>query len=286
MATRTGATLKRAKGREYLVQDRETFAAILEEAISGHYDGNRNAAAKTVGIPHSTLKRYMEKRGAAVRHETIERLRKLVGGSRVSRLEAALLSPPARRTLAEYDQWIRDATRSLAWGGTHGRRLLSVRDHLQLEAEVGSAFDRGTRLWQLIRRLQRQFPKEWQPLQLRITKRGHLKSRAGLAFLRVVEPLSAAEDTWGVERSWQELSDQEMREFIRAGVARERILLDRETDIRRAQDKALQMERNLEEIRSEGVTAKRGVSQKVPRATPVPPQRKMPGRRSTGRSLN
>lgn len=250
MATRTGKKVVRAKGRDYIVQERDTFAAILNEAILSRYDGNRNAAAKAVGIPYTTLKRYLEQRGAAVRHETIERLRKLVGGGHASRLEAALLSPLARRVIDHYDHWVIEETRALEWGSIHTNRVAAIPsdNEAELESKVAKAIDRGTQLWQLVQMLRRRFPKEWKPLQSHLTKRGHFNPRARLAFLRVVEPLSAADETWGVERSWREFSDQEIMEFIKAGVARERILLDRETDIRRAQEEALRMQDDDEGI--------------------------------------
>jgi hypothetical protein len=79
-----------------LIQHPDALAAAIKDAIDVRFDGIRDAAAKAVGIPHSTLKRYHQKRGSAVRHDTLKRLLKLVGRERVPAIKAAVLSPLAR----------------------------------------------------------------------------------------------------------------------------------------------------------------------------------------------
>jgi len=58
--------------------------------------------------------------------------------------------------------------------------------------------------------------------------------RCWLALYRAVEPLSDAGATWGVERTGEELEEaKERREFLRASLKREEIMLKREPDMDR-----------------------------------------------------
>lgn len=59
--------------------------------------------------------------------------------------------------------------------------------------------------------------------------------RLDLVLHRVLEPLLAGRDSGGVERLWEELSDDELRTFVDLGLQRELILLDRAPDVQRAQ---------------------------------------------------
>jgi hypothetical protein len=81
--------------------------------------------------------------------------------------------------------------------------------------------------------LQHDYDGEWAPLLTAVTRR-RFRSRAVLAFARVVARLLDAFETAGIERSYKELSDREIRAFIKAGVTRECILLRRETEPERA----------------------------------------------------
>ncbi len=56
------------------------------------------------------------------------------------------------------------------------------------------------------------------------------QKRLWLALYRAVEPLTASAVTWGVERSWSELQDDERRAYLDHALSRERIMLAREGD--------------------------------------------------------
>jgi hypothetical protein len=73
-------------------------------------------------------------------------------------------------------------------------------------------------------------------------------ARGTLALLRIVEPLAACADAMFLERHVSELGDAELLDFIRAGITREEILLQREVDTVRAQSA---------EVRGKGIIAKR-----------------------------
>ena len=239
MATNRGTTPKRAKGREYLIVDRASLAGTVRDAIVRRYGGNRNRAAIAVGIPHTTLKGYEEQRTAAVRHETLDKLRRLVGSTQSALLDSALLTLGARAVLVEYDEWLQSET-EVAEGGAKQ----TARDLLAVDVDGGPLSARmGLLQWdartgeteQLLKELERRHADLWAPLKRKLQQRGHFKPRAQLAFYRVIAPLLSGRDAGGIERDHLELSRKELRQFIRAGVQREVILLDRENDVRRAQ---------------------------------------------------
>lgn len=227
---------KKAGGREYLVQGAAGFSAVIDDAISCRHDGNRNAAAVDADLPYSTLKRFHEGRGNAIRHQSLEKLLKLVGAGRAPALEAALISPIAREALSVYDGWVAKEIRALGFGSVGSARLNAARWEIEREAQVSAFYDRATRLTELLHRMLKKFPNAWKPLTSRLVERGHFAARARLAQLRVVAPLLDHEETWEIERAPWEISPREIEQFIRCGATREAILLDRETDIRRAQE--------------------------------------------------
>lgn len=56
-------------------------------------------------------------------------------------------------------------------------------------------------------------------------EQGHNEWRVLVSRQRILAPLACHARTCGVERGWDELGKQEKRDFIRWGIARERILL-------------------------------------------------------------
>jgi hypothetical protein len=230
-------TLKRAKGRHYKIQDRAELSALIGEAVARDHDGSRNRAAKDSGLPHSTLKRYHDGRGPFVRHETLDKLRQLIGPVGLGRLEKAVLTPTATDALLAFDRWLREETRSTLVGTVRQAGLLFAgTSELDHQKAIYSAQDRAEQLEQLCGRWQKRYAHEFARLKKQLVARGHFKPRARLAFLRVLAPLLDSSDSAGIERSWSELTETERRMFVRAGVTREVILLRRENDVQRAQD--------------------------------------------------
>jgi hypothetical protein len=62
------------------------------------------------------------------------------------------------------------------------------------------------------------------------TAYGIVSLRLELALNRAWEPLLEQAPSAFVERSWRDLSDRELRQFVRHGLRREEILLRREPD--------------------------------------------------------
>jgi hypothetical protein len=240
MAKPRHRTERRARGPEFPIQDRRALASLLEEVIKRRFSGNRSAAARSVGIPHSTLKRYHEKRGAGIRRETLLKLDRLLGAAGRKRLSDAVLTSASRGALEAYDDWLAAELSGISAGSRrtfhYALRTVSPGDDWKLDELTDHATVRGKRLEQVIlSSLIRRFRDEWEPLDRVLRRRPHEEMRARLASLRVVAPLLDSDETAGIERSYAEMSKSELRAFIKAGVRREVILLDRDTDVRRAQ---------------------------------------------------
>jgi hypothetical protein len=75
----------------------------------------------------------------------------------------------------------------------------------------------------------------------------HRAMRRQLALWRVVEPLLAGGETDGIERTWEELEQgNDLRDYLKAALRRERILLDRSPDLARAQEIAFSREQEAQ----------------------------------------
>ena len=221
-----------------MVEDRSAFAKALNEAIERLFAGNRNAASKACGVPYNTLKRYCEGKGGALRQETFSRLLDLV--SRVDsesaswsdggeELLSALISPRVRDRRDVYRDWM----------GQELRNLLSWY-HKSFPADSDSKFFRARLMFRELRRIRGdievRFPKQFEAFKRYLSKQGHSEDRRELALDRVVAPFLDSRRSDYIERHWTEFSDDELRQFIEAGISRERLLLAREPDMRRAQD--------------------------------------------------
>lgn len=248
MGKQGGRERSTAKGREYRIDNAKQLAALVLAAIEARYGGSQNAAAKATGVPRSVLGRLCAEQASAVRHETVDRLRRLLG-QRADQLEAALLSPDAKDRLRRSDVWRSAAWRCESYGPERALArarfdaerealgdalLLDPRSQYGHGSPASKAVARSIATEKLSRKLRRRFPAEWSTLDKRLQSRRHLKPRAELAILRVISPLLDWMDTGGIERAPAEMNERELRQFLRAGIKRECIMLDRDTDIRRA----------------------------------------------------
>jgi hypothetical protein len=161
-----------------------------------------------------------------VRMETANWLSGYVHPRRLRQFWGTLLTPSERTLLFHHDQWMaatgRRLVRTSGWAPTSSEER--PRWFRIAKSKVGAA--RARELTQLERRIRR---------LLRTSPRGVLAQsapagegdRALIAWLRVLEPLLASADAGYVERGWRELSDRELKAFVKAGLRRERILLNR-----------------------------------------------------------
>jgi hypothetical protein len=142
-------------------------------------------------------------------HEDPVRLERLVG-----RLREGVLGADGVARLREYEAWLNGWLR---WSRTErGHRLI--------------------RLWGDLR-AKRSYRGYFQTFEKTLQRRGLAPDdlRVVLAEWRAVEPLLDAEDSGGVEQSWQDLdSAGSLARYLNAALAREAVLLERESSSDRA----------------------------------------------------
>jgi hypothetical protein len=243
MAART-ARGPRAKGPTYPIIDRPAVAAVLRDAIDSLHDGDLAAAARAVGIPNSTLLAgLLRERRGAIRHDTLLRLVKLVGPDRSVAFYAALLSRTALQMLVIYEQWaltgiIEFAYPVLAtdWHPEGDDCVIDPDLIVALRAPLVEG--RAQRVAEIVQRLRELFADEWEELRELLERRRISPARRVRAVFRIVEPLLDYELSGSIERGPHEMTKEELREMFQLGVDRERIMLRRASDLRRAQDRA------------------------------------------------
>jgi transcriptional regulator with XRE-family HTH domain len=234
MGKTNGRERQTARVREYLIQDRAALAELLRDTINRRYGGSQNEAAKAVGVPRSVLGRFCAGQSEKVRHETMERLRQLLA-VRLRQLEAAVFSPAARDALARYYVWLDAETEAALAGVLRTRRRDLPESEIDFTRAMEGVRSRTERARRLIARLKGEYADERAPLERALIAGGHTDARAQLALARVVSPLLDADESGLIEREQSEFTSRELREFIRAGIKRETLLLKREPDLRRAQ---------------------------------------------------
>ena len=84
--------------------------------------------------------------------------------------------------------------------------------------------------------VERKFPRQFEVLESALARGKFDDRRRNIALMRIVGPLLDASDTAYIERRWNELTNDELRQFIHAGIRREVILLRRSPDAQRAQE--------------------------------------------------
>jgi hypothetical protein len=221
---------KQEKGR-YVVRDVERLKRLVSRLVASLGDGSLNAAASELGISQPTLWRLHEGKSESVSRQTMSRLEK--GALRISRrwqreLMLCTMSPEAFR---------RYRTGYLAWCKERQERLLHRRGVLWVRAadqppQVAKGLPRSRTLAQglnaTIDRARTQFPEVFAPLAKLIMARGYPNERFMVAVVRMVEPLMEIMPSCFFEPNWQELTEADRRSFLLHGLAREKILLNRE----------------------------------------------------------
>ena len=70
-----------------------------------------------------------------------------------------------------------------------------------------------------------------------IPERQHGWARYQVAVYRAIEPLLDSAESASIERTWEDIRDSGLlAKYLKAGLDRERILLERPPDLRRAQE--------------------------------------------------
>ena len=87
----------------------------------------------------------------------------------------------------------------------------------------------------LLKRAKRVAPDAFTTLDALASERRFLVDRIQLAVLRMLEPLLESFASGGIERHHRTLTDDDLADFVRAGLRREVVLLSRENDLARVQ---------------------------------------------------
>ena len=167
-----------ASGRNITIGDRVGLARVLSEVIASRFGGSVARASRETGAPRSLLRRIQAGSQRSIRTDNVQVLRQLVGRRR-REVESTLINGRAQERLNRYDTWLAAATDAAQLGilaleaGTPADPLRANNHRHLLEYHV------------LLRRLQREFRAEWEPLFAALTRR-HYRARAVLAFARVV----------------------------------------------------------------------------------------------------
>jgi hypothetical protein len=198
---------KRAGGPQWRVGDPTALAGLVQRVIgSPRFGGNLSEAARTIGMPQSTLDRIARGNAEQIRTANLRRLGRLWDGDVPVDVQLALVSPQQRENARAYSDWVEGELRRC------GRAP---------RTDVQALLDRAAALVPELREI---------PAGLRNTEG---KRRAHIRMLRALAGLLDHKASGGVERDWRELSDIELARYIRGGLAREDILLRRQPDANR-----------------------------------------------------
>lgn len=197
---------RRATGPLYRVSDPQAFGDAVLTAIKSVPGRSVLRAARALKIPQQTLSRVVRGEASAIRLATYRALLPLWGEKPPAALTAALIPPDVELRFWKYVRWFvseHDAAPST------------------FNAECRELIERVYRILpefpiiDVLRDLDARAPAEW---------------RRQLAALRALSGLLDHTASGNIERDWTELSDHELRNYVRAGLKREAILARRPPD--------------------------------------------------------
>jgi predicted XRE-type DNA-binding protein len=219
-------SLNRERGASIAVRDPAALGTIVDDVIKERCGGSQSHAASVSSISQPQLSRLVNGGCLKVSESTLKAIVRFVGPGRESTVYAAVCSERERERLARYRSWIWDNASRQLYGH-------SLRDAQRLSTDEVS--DRVGQFGRMLVTVTRAFPDEFARLDKALLAGGHDRARRTLGYTRILAPLLGALDTDGIERSLGEFNRRELRHFIRAGVKRELLLLDRSIDVARAQ---------------------------------------------------
>lgn len=232
------------RARRLTVVDPAGLARLLQQVIDQRYSGKQLRAAGPNRSFQSQLSRLLARRQRSIQMKTFERLMRLVPKGLHDELFAAVLSPPVSEILGAYSRWQNE--RALRFTSRRGRRWRMTRRGIK-KADGIPFTQRLEEGDYLLDRLREKLPSYFTSFDKSLEKLGHSAVRKNLAYIRIIEPLLEMRESAFVERGWQELTDEELAQFINAGMTRERILLRRSPDLQRAQEVLSRPPRELSE---------------------------------------
>lgn len=194
------------------IADPEAFRSVLV-AIRQHF-GSDERAGKALGMSQSQFTRL--KNGTVhkrIRFDNYRRIREVLAGHAVDfgleeQFVTSVLTPEGDLVSQRYQAWLDGEFERL------DRKVRSVFARLS-GFPIAVGYIRGF-MKQVTRSAELPGPDE---------------KRIWIALYRAIEPLADAQVTWGFERSWEEMHKTgDLARFLNAGLARERVMLNREND--------------------------------------------------------
>jgi hypothetical protein len=224
---------KPALRTRYKIDDRQGLAALIRAEIDQRFDGNLLSAARASRMLQPELYRLSVGKLRAIGFRTLMGLHRLLIPRR-SALERCIVSPQAQELYAAYLEWVsneldRVVNRSSLGNTAVGRALMSV---------TGWEIERLAEFEAAVQRVRQKCRVECEAFDQFLERRKHSDRRVQLAYYRIVAPLLDARESGFVERRIDDLSDKELRAFLKAGIQREKILLTRAPAIQSAKHAA------------------------------------------------
>lgn len=174
----------------------------VRHLVSERYGGNTLLAERETGVNQYTIWRLLHEPPRFLRRSTFDALAKADPS-----LSELIMAPQAQRAWDAWQTWVDRRLKTT----TAAERLLQ-------------RLDQDSDSWQELREF-----KQW------ARKKGHSERRITLAIGSALEPLYITRlETHGLERDWGELAPQEQTRYLRAALACERIILNREPEESRA----------------------------------------------------
>jgi hypothetical protein len=215
------------------ISDPKLLASLLQDAIKRRH-GTVNRAARNIGLSQPTLHHIVHGTRRFVREDTARKLQLLVPRAHRDLFEHLLYPTEAHIVLLCYERWCLE--RIANWLRRETRSYVGVNPRPEhVRGADGRAADVRQRDWfGLLQRVRVERYSHWAALERLLQDHGCTEQRKQVAYLRVLEPLLDARDSAFVERRWDELKDAEKTAFLNAGITRERILLNRDSDVARS----------------------------------------------------
>ena len=243
------------KGRVKIVRVEapDALGEVLREVVLEKYDGNLSQAARDARVARPTFYNLANGTYRGSHMGVLGRVRRIVPVNRRARFDDANLGLVARRALDRHDRWLDGQFENTAVRNDVGRKP----PRITLRRWITRRFmyhlrTREQRLQRVVVEMRIRFPELIAEFERRLYDSQHFNRRGQLALMRVVAPLIEPEDSGYVERSWREMTVDELRAFLKAGMKRELILLNRSPDVQRAQEIAKDDVLAIRELRSTG----------------------------------
>lgn len=216
------------------IWDNARIAAAIGVVIERDFGGSVSKAAEKIEIERSLLNRLRDGAARSLSRRDVGRLRKALPREDFAEIEHAIVNRRAGEALAAFDARVRSEqewmlSRDTPTDTEVGRAIASV---------VGWETQRLLEYHYLVDAIRTRFPSLVTGFDRWLLQRQHSRSRGELAYTRILGPLLNGRESGCIERRWEEMSERELSRFIKAGVEREKILLDRPPDLQRAQQNA------------------------------------------------